>query len=84
MPRKKNNQLEKLIGLHVKAAREEAGLSTPELAKRVGITYQQIHKFERGENRITVSLLLEIADICGLSPSDILASIDAERLEEQV
>jgi transcriptional regulator with XRE-family HTH domain len=40
-----------------------AGMSQAKLAERVGVTYQQIQKYERGVNRLSVSRLSQIAQI---------------------
>jgi transcriptional regulator with XRE-family HTH domain len=37
------------------------GLSQEELAKSIGLTFQQVQKYERGTNRISVSRLLDIS-----------------------
>ena len=49
------------VGARVKARRLLLGMSQEELAKAVGLTFQQIQKYERGANRISASRLTEIA-----------------------
>jgi transcriptional regulator with XRE-family HTH domain len=44
------------------------GLSQGELARRVGLTFQQIQKYERGANRIGASRLAEFAAVLAVSP----------------
>lgn len=39
------------------------GLSQQQLAKMIGVTYQQAHKYERGLNRISAGRLFEIAQV---------------------
>src|SRR5919107_2110352 len=39
------------------------GLSQQQLARMVGVTYQQAHKYERGLNRISAGRLFEIAQV---------------------
>ena len=41
------------------------GLSQQQLARMVGVTYQQAHKYERGLNRISAGRLFEIAPGAG-------------------
>ncbi|MDF3022953.1 MAG: hypothetical protein K0R10_314 [Alphaproteobacteria bacterium] len=50
-----------LVGQKVKNRRLTLGMSQDELAKSCGITFQQVQKYERGTNRISVSRLTEIA-----------------------
>jgi transcriptional regulator with XRE-family HTH domain len=49
------------LGKKLRQAREAAGLSQQGLAQRLGITFQQIQKYERGANRIAASRLVSIA-----------------------
>lgn len=44
------------------------GLSQGELARRVGLTFQQIQKYERGVNRIGASRLADFAGALGVPP----------------
>jgi transcriptional regulator with XRE-family HTH domain len=46
-----------------------AGLSQEKLADGLGITFQQVQKYEKGTNRIGASRLQAIADILGVHPS---------------
>lgn len=45
-----------------------------QLAEKIGITYQQVQKYETGANRIPVSRLALIAELLGSSPGDFYAS----------
>ena len=49
------------VGSRVRLRRNMLGLSQEELGKRVGLTFQQIQKYERGANRIGASRLHELA-----------------------
>ena len=49
------------IGARLKLARQMAGLSQGQLAERVGVTFQQLQKYERGANRVPASRLYEFA-----------------------
>ena len=50
------------LGQKLRARRVELGLSQEELANAIGITFQQIQKYERGINRISASRLHDIAN----------------------
>ena len=45
------------------------GLTQQDLAKLLGITYQQAHKYEAGLNRVTVGRLYQIAQALDVEPS---------------
>ncbi|MBI3377549.1 MAG: helix-turn-helix transcriptional regulator [Nitrospirae bacterium] len=49
------------IGSLIRIVRKAAGLSQMGLAERVGISYQQIQKYEKGVSEISVSRLSQIA-----------------------
>lgn len=48
------------VGARVKIRRLIMGLSQEELAQSIGLTFQQVQKYERGINRISVSRLVDI------------------------
>lgn len=51
------------VGARVKLRRVLIGLSQGQLGEAVGLTFQQIQKYERGGNRISASMLHHIADV---------------------
>ncbi len=53
------------VGGRVRARRTLIGMSQTELGKRVGVTFQQIQKYENGMNRIAASRLWQISLILG-------------------
>jgi transcriptional regulator with XRE-family HTH domain len=54
--------IEQIIGERIRARRAELGLRQEQLAAALGLSYQQIQKYENGSNRITVSRLLALAE----------------------
>jgi transcriptional regulator with XRE-family HTH domain len=55
--------IDTLVATRLKQRRTYLGLSQPELAKRMGISFQQIQKYERAENRISASRLYKAARV---------------------
>jgi transcriptional regulator with XRE-family HTH domain len=51
------------MGRRLRLMRIERGLSQTNLGDRVGITFQQIQKYENGSNRISAARLKEFAEI---------------------
>jgi transcriptional regulator with XRE-family HTH domain len=51
------------VGARIRERRLMIGLSQQELGEMIGISYQQVHKYERGINRVTAGRLYEIARI---------------------
>lgn len=66
-----------LIGSKVREKRLIMGLSQDALAKCIGLTFQQIQKYERGINRISVSRLLNICNALNAPVNYFLESIDS-------
>jgi len=64
MPRdtvKQPTDIDRYVGMQVRAARRELKLTQDELGKLLHITFQQVQKYERGVNRISSGKLYEIA-----------------------
>jgi len=57
------NEVDKLIGARLRAKRMAAKISLQVLARKCGISYQQLQKYEAGKNRITASKLLEFSKL---------------------
>ena len=51
------------IGRKIRALRLERGLSQSGLAEGIGLTFQQVQKYEKGANRVSAGRLQQIADI---------------------
>ena len=51
------------IGKRLRALRLRRGRSQIDLGKALGVTFQQIQKYERGTNRISATRLQQIADV---------------------
>jgi len=56
-------ELSKIIALKIRSARHEAGMSQVELAKHIGVSFQQLQKYESGTNRITADRLQRLAEV---------------------
>jgi transcriptional regulator with XRE-family HTH domain len=51
------------VGRRIRARRIERQMSQTELAYRLGLTFQQVQKYEKGTNRVAVGRLKRIAKI---------------------
>ena len=49
------------VGMNIRTRRKAIGMSQITLAQAVGLTFQQIQKYERGLNRVSASKLFEVA-----------------------
>ncbi len=64
---KKNLKVDITIGANLRFHREAANITQQELANALGISFQQIQKYEKGANRIACSTLLMIGDFLDIS-----------------
>ena len=60
------------VGLRLRTLRKSKGMSQEQLGRALGITFQQIQKYERGTNRISASMLVKSARALSVSPNSIL------------
>ncbi|MBO6755694.1 MAG: helix-turn-helix transcriptional regulator [Roseibium sp.] len=63
MSKKTPNPIDAYVGSRVRLRRIMIGMSQQKLADHLGITFQQVQKYERGANRIGASRLQHIATI---------------------
>ena len=63
MPSKAPNPVDKHVGSRVRMRRLMVGMSQERLGEALGLTFQQIQKYEKGTNRIGASRIQQIADI---------------------
>lgn len=66
------------VGQRIRALRTRQGLSQTTLAQTVGVTFQQIQKYERGMNRLPHNRLATIATALACSVADLLG-LDGEQ-----
>lgn len=61
------SEIDQLVSERILARRNELDMSQPELAERVGVTFQQVQKYENGKNRISAGRLYEVAKALGVT-----------------
>lgn len=49
------------VGIRIRTRRKLLGVSQTQLAQSLGLTFQQVQKYERGANRVSASTLVRIA-----------------------
>ena len=55
------NPVDRHVGLRIRMRRKELGVSQERLAESIGLTFQQVQKYERAANRVSASKLWEMA-----------------------
>jgi transcriptional regulator with XRE-family HTH domain len=65
--KKSPNPIDRHVGSRVRMRRMLIGMSQEKLGEALGITFQQVQKYEKGTNRISASRLQHIAAILGVT-----------------
>ena len=71
------DQIDIEVGLALRRLRKTRALSQSDLGAAIGITFQQIQKYERGTNRVSCSMLVKMARVLKVRTQDILPQEDA-------
>jgi transcriptional regulator with XRE-family HTH domain len=69
VPAKPPHPIDVHVGKRIRMRRVEQKMSTTTLGEAIGVTFQQIQKYEKGINRVGASLLQQICSVLEISPS---------------
>lgn len=72
--------VDEVVGRRIRLRRKERGFSQTYLGESVGISFQQIQKYERGANRISASKLWEIACVLEVPIGVLFHGFDASEM----
>jgi transcriptional regulator with XRE-family HTH domain len=67
----RSGPLDVLVGARIRMCRLDRGMSQTVLAARIGVTFQQLQKFERGTNRVGAGRLSLIAAALDVSVGEL-------------
>ena len=86
MATRKSGPLDAMVGARIWMFRVNRGMSQTMLAGRIGVTFQQVQKYERGANRVGASRLAQIASVLGVSIGELfeLSRTESPRLNSPV
>ena len=74
---RKPDPLDAVVGMKIRIFRTNRGLSQTALANAIGVTFQQVQKYESGANRVGAGRLSRIAAVLGVSIGQLFDSSDA-------
>jgi transcriptional regulator with XRE-family HTH domain len=60
-----------MVGARIRVLRIHNKISQTDLAEQIGVTFQQVQKYEKGANRIGASRLSRIAHVLGVSVGEL-------------
>ncbi|MEM1045675.1 MAG: helix-turn-helix transcriptional regulator [Pseudomonadota bacterium] len=66
---KSTKEFDRALGARVKFLRQVRGISQEKLAENLGLTFQQVQKYETGANRFPIARLVKIAQLLGCTAS---------------
>lgn len=66
------------LGAAVRARRIVAGMTQADVGAALGVTYQQLQKYEVGCNRLSVEKLVSVAQAIGTTPHELLETATSE------
>ena len=72
--KKKPNPTDVHVGSRIRLRRNMLGMSQEKLGETLGITFQQIQKYEKGVNRISAGRLQRIADVLAIPTQSLMGA----------
>ena len=70
------NILNEVVGQRLKIARRNAKLTQTNLAKKLNISFQQIGKYEKGQNGLNAIRIVQISNLLNIPKSYLLENIE--------
>ena len=68
MPKHSPNAIDRHVGARIRMQRMVRGMSQSKIGNAVGVSFQQVQKYENGTNRIGASRLQQIANVLKVTP----------------
>ncbi|WP_035705058.1 helix-turn-helix domain-containing protein [Niveispirillum irakense] len=78
------NPIDIHVGQRLRLRRTLLGLSQETLGEAVGITFQQLQKYERGANRISASRLFNLSQVLGVPVTFFFDDLPVQDMETEV
>ena len=75
-------EINRYIGQKIRLRRQDVGLTQSGLSSFLGITFQQLQKYESGKNRVSASTLYKIAQVLGVEMNFFLEGFGTSKLND--
>ncbi len=62
------------MGERIRALRHLKGISQVDLGEALGVTFQQVQKYERGRNRLSINMFITVCKALGAHPMELIGS----------
>jgi transcriptional regulator with XRE-family HTH domain len=76
MSAREASDLDELVGHNIRIHRLDRGITQTELARAIGVSFQQVQKYENGINRVGGGRLFKIAETLGTPVSTFFNGVD--------
>tara|TARA_R110001606_G_scaffold52504_1_gene130218 strand:- start:710 stop:1102 length:393 start_codon:yes stop_codon:yes gene_type:complete len=71
-------EVDKRVGRNIREIRNERFLTLAELAERLGISHQQLQKYETGTNRISASMIVDLVEVLNVPIEELFRGIHSD------
>lgn len=71
--------VDKLVGSNIRRIRILRGLAQKALAEALGVTFQQVQKYENGANRMSAGRLVHLAEVMDCSIIDLFQGVETPK-----
>jgi transcriptional regulator with XRE-family HTH domain len=72
VPKANTHSIDKAIGARLRMYRQRASISQTALGKQLGVSFQQVQKYENGTNRISAATLIKIAKFLNITINELM------------
>lgn len=70
--------IDKFIGMQLRKERKKRKMSLTDVSEGVGISYQQLQKYEQAKSRVTVSMLYKLVELYGIEIGNFFLDVGTE------
>jgi transcriptional regulator with XRE-family HTH domain len=81
MSPKSANAIDEIVGHNIRIHRMQRGMSQTDLAEQLGVSCQQVQKYEKGVNRVGSSRLYRLADVLEVPVVTLYDGADSRRAD---
>lgn len=70
--------IDKFIGMQLRKERKKRKMSLTDVSEGLGISYQQLQKYEQAKSRVTVSMLYRLVELYGIEIGNFFSDVRSE------
>lgn len=77
------NYIDEYIGRQLRAKRQKRGFTLSEVAAKIGLSYQQIQKYEQAQSKVSAAVLYKFSQLYSISIDSFFSSLPRDSSEKQ-